>query len=435
MVSYEELGEILTREAQERAVGLGAEVVGPTNAVGRVVWSEVKTDRAVPDREQSLVDGFAIFAGCTESASSEEPVWFRVEDHIVSGGAADGIPQARSVSQGEGLQGGDAVVGRHEVIEEGGSIAVSRPIQVGEGVRTTGSEREKDAVLIRKGEPFTVVDQVAATVAGVSEVLVCPRLMVGLIVVGRGAPAPVESYSSIIGLVAGDMGVVLSEVVQVDGTDDDLCAQIQRLVSLELDCIVVASSMREQVRSAVETSGGWLLFDSAAAYPLAETFFGTFRGHRSVVFSVPTPLVSFIASLRFLVAPYVARVAGMRQRSPIKAPLAHLVEKPSEGYVIVPGELEARRGEFLVHVNQAAMPSLDPFTRTSFPGSLNYSPRDPLSVTTLDRASCWVVLPAGKKIMDRGDLVDVETLMPQISRRSLVQTPQLPVEEGGLMSL
>ncbi len=430
MVSYEELGEILTREAQERAVGLSAEVVSPINAVGRVVWSDVKTERAVPDREQSLVDGYAILAGCAENASSEEPVWFRVVDHLESGGAPDGIPLARPVTMGQGLQGGDAVVGRHEVMEEGGSIAVCRPIRLGEGVRTSGSERERDVVLIRKGEPFTVVDQVAATVAGVSDVLVCPRLMLGLIVVGNGAPAPVESYASIIGLVAGDMGVVLSEVVQVDAADHDLCVQIQRLVSLELDCIVVVSSTREQVRSAVETSGGWILFDSAAAYPLADAFFGTFRGHRSVVFSVQTPLVPFIASLRFLVSPYVARVAGMRQRSPIKAPLAHLVEKPSEGYVIVPGELEARRGEFLVHVNQAAMPSLEPFARSPFLGSLNYSASDPLSVIPLDRASCWVVLPAGKQIMDRGDLVDVETLMPHVSRRSLVQTPQLPVEEG-----
>lgn len=404
MVSYEEVGEILAREAQERAVGLVAERVATTAAVGRVAWSDVRAECAVPQGDRAIYGGFALVASLTESATSIEPARFRIEGSTVLSEEESNLPTARAVSAGEFLESHeyDAVFSHDEVELEGDIVVVRRPMRVGEGIRPVGGEVAVEEVIVAKGESFSVADVMVASVAGVQEVDVCPRLTLGLVIVGDGPGALLPLYSSVVGLVASEVGVVLSEVVRCAADADEVSAQIERLLGLELDCIVAISGAPEQVRPPAEAHGLWVLFDAPSISPLNQAFFGSFRGRRSVLFSFSEPLISFAASLRFLLVPYVSRVAGCQQRPPVKATLAHLVEGFGDGGAIRLGQLVARRGEFLV---------------TIFPDS------DPYSSVQLVHASCWVSLPAGRTLLDRGDLVDVESLLPDFSRRSLIQAP------------
>jgi len=334
MVSFEQVAEILEREAQERAVGLSPERVTLAGAVGRVVAADLRSER--PTQVQGEV-----------------------------------------------------------------------PIEV--------SESLIGDVILRQGEPFTIANMAIGAELGVTEVVVSPRLSIGVIVVGNDSGGVLEPYASLMGLVAPDMGIVVSEVVKVAENLDEVTAQIERLVGLELDCLVVVTPRPDQLRSAVEGAGGWVLFDSPAVWPIGDSLFGTFRGRRSVVFGISSPVFSAMAAFRFLIGAYVARVAGARQRSPIKATLSHLLEKESEQTDVVLGELIARRGEFLVSV----IPAGTPFSLSS-----GGETRSNAALEALGRASCWVVLPAGRSLFDRGDLVDLYPLTNLIGRPPLVKTPE-----------
>lgn len=405
MVSYEEVLEILAREAQERAVGLAAERVAITNAVGRVVWSDVRAEQAVPKRNRVVYDGFALTAALTEQATSAEPVQFRIVGSDSPNEEMLHLPVAFPVKGGEFLESDqcDAVVAENEAEISESTIAVRLPLRVGAGVRLVGSELIIEEVVVPKGESFSVADVMVASVAGVQEVDVCPRLTLGLVVVGDEPVSLLTLYSSVVGLIAGDVGVVLSEIARCGEGADEVSAQIERLLGLELDCILVVSAASEPVRRAVEANGLWVLFDSLSMSPLKEAFFGSFRGRRSVLFSFSAPVISFAASLRFLLVPYLSRVAGCRQRAAVKATLAHMVEGYGDGGAIRLGQLVARRGEFSVNV---------------------FSDTDPFSSVPLLRASCWVQLPAGRALLDRGDLVDVESLLPDFSQRSQIRSPE-----------
>jgi hypothetical protein len=106
MVSFEQVAEILEREAQERAVGLSPERVTLAGAVGRVVAADLRSER---------------------------------------------------------------------------------PTQVQEEVPVEGSEPLIGDVILRQGEPFTIANMVIGAELGVTEVVVSPRLSVGVIVVGNDA--------------------------------------------------------------------------------------------------------------------------------------------------------------------------------------------------------------------------------------------------------
>jgi molybdopterin biosynthesis enzyme len=334
MVSFEQVSEILEREAQERAVAMNPERVTLAGAVGRVVAADLR-----------------------------------------------GEPPTRA----------------------------EEDVPVGESEPLLGD------LILRQGETFTIANMVMGAELGVAEVVVSPRLSVGVIVVGDDAGGVLEPYASLLGLLAPDIGIVVSEVVKAAENSDEVTAQIERLVGLELDCLVVVSPRPDQLRSAVEAAGGWVLFDSPAVWPIGNSLFGTFRGRRSVVFGISSAVFSAMAAFRFLLGGYVARVAGARQRSPVKATLSHLIEKEIEQTDVVLGELIARRGEFLVSV----IPSSTPFSFSSSGASRNRA-----AVEAIGRASCWVVLPAGRSLFDRGDLVDLYPLTPIIGRPPLVKTPE-----------
>lgn len=410
MVSLEQVLEIIDRESQERAVALSPERVSLSSAVGRIVAEDI------------LVQ-------------PENPAPIPVENDKSEG--VDDIPSAQAAAKTE-------------------------------------------RIIARQGDTFSLGELLIAAEAKISEVAVARRLSVGLLIISDNPEGSVEPYASLLNLTAPDLGIVVSEVARVvigrlgegleteaaatmpespagegvaaesstlsanrpevsTASDSPLTAQIERLIGLELDCIVVLSETPSLVRSSIESAGGWVLFDQPDIWPLGDTLFGTFRGRRSVIFSLPHQPIAALSAFRFLVGPYVARVAGARHRAPVRASLAHLVEKGSEKTELVLGELVARRGEFLITIIPASMSLAVSSSASASPAPdsppSEIAPSSDSLARALARASCWAVLPAGRTLFDRGDLVDLYSITPAVGAfvggTSLVgRTPLVRGSEG-----
>ena len=64
---------------------LGLEKVNILDALGRVIGEDVYAGRAIPPKDNSAMDGYALRAGDTRGASEETPVILEVVEDIPAG--------------------------------------------------------------------------------------------------------------------------------------------------------------------------------------------------------------------------------------------------------------------------------------------------------------------------------------------------------------
>ena len=131
---------------------LDAESVPLGEALGRVLAEPVVSAREIPPWANSSMDGYAVRAADTESASRERPVALAVVGEVAAGRVAArevGSGQAYRILTGAPLPpGSDAVVPQEEVTRDGTRLAIRRAVQRGAYVRPRGEDiRTGDRIL------------------------------------------------------------------------------------------------------------------------------------------------------------------------------------------------------------------------------------------------------------------------------------------------
>ena len=131
---------------------LEAESVPLGEALGRVLAEPVVSAREIPPWANSSMDGYAVRAADTESASREQPVTLAVVGEVAAGRVAArevGSGQAYRILTGAPLPpGSDAVVPQEEVTRDGTRLAIRRAVQRGAYVRPRGEDiRTGDRIL------------------------------------------------------------------------------------------------------------------------------------------------------------------------------------------------------------------------------------------------------------------------------------------------
>ncbi|MBI3455873.1 MAG: molybdopterin molybdotransferase MoeA [Candidatus Rokubacteria bacterium] len=140
-------------EALERVLAvtpvLGCETVELTAALGRVLAEPVVAGRDLPPWNNSSMDGYALRASDTASATADRPARLRLLGEIPAGAVAErevGSGEAYRILTGAPMPGGaDAVIPQEEVRREGTVVVVPRPVGRGDFVRPQGED-------IRAGE-------------------------------------------------------------------------------------------------------------------------------------------------------------------------------------------------------------------------------------------------------------------------------------------
>ncbi len=143
----------------ERIAVLDGETVTLTEARGRVLAEEVRSERDVPPFANSAMDGYAVRALDVAAASAAEPVRLRVLGEIRAGAAPPAVVQPKTalrIMTGAMIpEGSDAVVRVEDTAERDASVEVRVAVAAGTSLRAAGSDLRRGDLLATAGRVVT----------------------------------------------------------------------------------------------------------------------------------------------------------------------------------------------------------------------------------------------------------------------------------------
>ena len=143
----------------DRVAALDSETVALTEARGRVLAEEIRSERDVPPFANSAMDGYAVRARDVAQASAAQPVRLRVLGEIRAGAAPPGSVQPQTalrIMTGAMIpDGSDAVVRVEDTAEHDGTVDVRVPVAAGTSLRAAGSDLHRGDLLATAGRVVT----------------------------------------------------------------------------------------------------------------------------------------------------------------------------------------------------------------------------------------------------------------------------------------
>lgn len=195
---------------------LPAENVPLSQALGRVLAEDVRSEVDVPGFDRSNMDGFAVRAEDTFGASEEEPVRLRLNDETIPTGVAPrrevGPASATTIATGGMLpRGADAVVPVEFTDVEGDELIVRRARVPGAAVSFAGTDIGVGETLLFRGARLTSRETGVLAAIGRDRVEVVRRPVVAILSTGDEIVQPGEAMRP--GLVYDSNGRILADAV------------------------------------------------------------------------------------------------------------------------------------------------------------------------------------------------------------------------------
>jgi molybdopterin molybdotransferase len=351
-------------EALERVLAgvpvLGAESVPIGEALGRVLAEPIVAGREIPPWDNSSMDGYALRAADTRTASPVHPVTLPIVGEVAAGKVAPrelGPGEAYRILTGAPLPpGSDAVVPQEEIQRDGARVALRRPVERGAYVRPRGEDIRSDERVI---DPGTVLRPAALGVLaalGRGRVQVHRRPTVAIVSTGDElvppeAPLgpgqiPDSNTYTLSGLVAEAGAIPLGLGIAPDRREE-LVDRFRQ--GLQADVLVSSAGVsvgdRDFVREAVEALGVRLDFWKVNMRPGKPLTFGRLGEH--FFFGLPGNPVSSMVTFELFVRPVLRRLGGHRvlARPRARARALEAIDNPGSrpGYLRV--RLEPLAGE------------------------------------------------------------------------------------------
>lgn len=149
------------RLAAEAVVALPIETVPVMSAAGLVLADDVRAAHDVPGFDNSAMDGYAVLASATASAS----------EHM-----AYVVDQSARIATGHPLPSGcDAVVPWEATVAVDGAVLLTKAFHAGQNVRPRGAEAHAGEVVLRRGDEITPLHAGIASALGCASVVVHRR--------------------------------------------------------------------------------------------------------------------------------------------------------------------------------------------------------------------------------------------------------------------
>ncbi len=308
-----------------RVAPLAPQRVWSVAAVGCVLAEVVTSPEDVPPFANTAMDGYAVRAADVEAASPESPVELPVVGEVAAGHPAD-----RALQSGEAMRiftgapipdGADAVVmvERTRRLDDGQRVAVEAAVPVGEAVRAAGDDLRAGEVVFEPGEVIGPGHLGVLSGIGVGEVLVHPRLRVGVLSTGdelveAGQPlAPGQirdsNRATLLALVAQqgwqavDLGLIRDDEAAITAAIEEGARRCDAILTSggvsmgDIDLVKVVLDRIGDMR--------WMQIAIRPAKPFA---FGLVEG--TPVFGLPGNPVSSMVSFELLARPALRRMAG-----------------------------------------------------------------------------------------------------------------------------
>lgn len=307
---------------------VGTERVPLTEALHRVLAQTLTAPSDLPAFDRSTVDGYAVKAADTATASAVRSISLQLVGEVLMGepvpfavtqGRAARIPTGGMVPDGA-----DAVVMQEQTVRRDSAVAVEGPVKVGDNVLARGADARAGDVILRAGRRLRPQDLGLLAGFGGSEVTVYRRPRVGVIVTGDELVPPGQPLrgSQIHDMNSYTLAGLIEEAggeAQVYGIVPDNLALLTKRAEVaygESDALVLVggSSVGEKdlVANAIAALGEpGILVHGIAIRPGRPTILAVADGKPIV--GLPGNVVSAMVIFDQFVRPVVEALAGLQE--------------------------------------------------------------------------------------------------------------------------
>jgi molybdopterin molybdotransferase len=323
---------------------LGLEKVNLLDALGRVIGEDVYAGRAIPPKDNSAMDGYALRAGDTRGASEETPAILEVVEEIPAGSIPEkriGPGQAARIMTGAPVpEGADAVIRMEDSRKEDGRVAILVGAEVGQDIRRAGGDVQPGEKVIARGEVIRPAEVGMLAVLGRSFVLVHQRPLVAVVATGDeltdidDPPSPwkiVGSNSYALAALVLDCGAIPLQIGIARDRREDLTAKFRS--AMRADLIISSGGVSvgdyDLVKQVMQEEGNRMQFWRVAMKPGRPLAFGAL-GEVPVVGLPGNPGAAMVSFEQFI-RPAILKMMGHTNlyRRIVRARLGEDISKKS----------------------------------------------------------------------------------------------------------
>jgi molybdopterin molybdotransferase len=304
---------------------VGPEVVGVTQALGRVLAGDVAAAISHPAADVSAMDGYAVRAADATMGATLR----------VTGESAAGHPWAGIVGPGEATRiftgayvptGADAIVIQEDAEARADRILVKTPAVAGRHVRPMGQDFSAGELILRPPKKLSFRDVGLIAAMNVPWITVRRRPRVAILSTGDEVKMPGESIAR--GQLASANGPGLAAFVTSHGGDPihlgiaaDDAASLAALADTAngVDLIVTSGGVsvgdHDLIGRVLGAAGLAVTFHKIAMRPGKPLMFGQFKG--TPFLGLPgNPVSAMVCAILFL-GPALARLSGLPGHGPL----------------------------------------------------------------------------------------------------------------------
>ncbi len=184
-ISYKEALELIFQSGET----LGVEKVFLCDALNRIIAEDIVSDYDIPFFDNSAMDGFALRAADTLSATIDNPVKLKIIDEVPAGDITPknlGSFEAIRIMTGGIIPfGADSVIRKESIKEESGYVYIYKPINFSLDVRKAGEDVKKGDTVIKIGSKITPASMGMLSSLGRAFIKVYRKPTVSVIITGN----------------------------------------------------------------------------------------------------------------------------------------------------------------------------------------------------------------------------------------------------------
>ncbi|MCX7117824.1 MAG: molybdopterin molybdotransferase MoeA [Legionellales bacterium] len=335
--------EALTR-LLKLAIPVSSEWVSRSEALGRVLADPVMSPIDSPLFDHSAMDGYALSAEETSTASVENPLLFKICDIVAAGILSPYFGEQTSIKIMTGApvpEGYDTVLMIEDSDSFGSTLCITTPLEHGRHVRVRGEDIQKGERLFSAGEVITPNHVMITATVGLNQFKVKRLLKVMHLSTGQeivddaaAALAPGEIHNS--------NSPFLQSVLKTEGVNATYLGQIkddpkhfQSLLSTTIqsasppDLLISTGAVSKGdfdfIPSVLKEMGATLIFHGVSIRPGKPIFVATLE--KTVFVGLPGNPISSAVGYYFFIQPFIHACLGRKAPPPLTAKLNTPVKK------------------------------------------------------------------------------------------------------------
>ncbi|MGL5447149.1 MAG: molybdopterin molybdotransferase MoeA [Rhabdaerophilum sp.] len=313
-----------------RLVPVTAIAVAPlASALGRVLALDVRAGFAIPNFDNSAVDGYAVRAAdLAPQGETLLPISARIPAGQVDVSGIDPKSAARIFTGAMMPPGADTVFMQEDVVSEGSAVRLPAGLKRGANRRLAGEDFSADSIIVAAGTRLKPQHMAGIAAAGLAQIPVRERLRVGVFSTGDEIrepgtgtpPKPGSQYDANRAMLAGLLAARGMEAHDLGILPDDpeIISRALAAAARDYDAILtsggVSTGEEDHVKAAIEATGR-LDFWRLAIKPGRPVAMGTIGG--TPFLGMPgNPAAVFVTFVRF-VGPVLDLLAGAEPLRPM----------------------------------------------------------------------------------------------------------------------